>query len=204
MSETGKTKVIAITGGIGSGKSTVGEMVAAKGYPVIDSDKIAREITGPGSPAVREIAEAFGSEVLTADGALDREKVAEIVFSDPAKRKILEGILHPEIGKERRRRARETGAEWVFEVIPLLFEAQLENTVDRIWLCYAPSGVRLGRSMDRDDAREERILARMSAQIPDEDKIDRVDVVIDTAIPLAETRNQVERALALLEENEIG
>lgn len=199
MAESGKTKIVAITGGIASGKSTVGKMVAARGYFVIDTDRIAHEITSPGSDAVREIADAFGEDVLKPDGSLDRRKTADIVFSDPGKLEKLESILHPKIQAEWHRRVDESEKKWAFVVIPLLFEAGIEGTVDRIWLCFSPAEIRLERAMRRDDASEERILARMNAQIPDEEKTPRSDVVLDTAASFDETDRQVADALAELE-----
>ena len=199
MAESGKTRIVAITGGMASGKSTVGDMVARRGYFVIDTDRIAHEITVPGSDAVREIAEALGSDVLKPDGSLDREKTADIVFFTPGKLAVLEGILHPKINAEWHRRVDASGEKWAFVVIPLLFEAGIEDTVDKIWLCYSPLEVRLSRAMSRDDVSMERILARMDAQIPDEEKVDRADVVIDTAAALDVTEQQVEEALAGLE-----
>ena len=199
MTQSGKTKVVAITGGIASGKSTVGKMVAARGYFVIDTDRIAHEITTPGSDAVREIADAFGEDILKPDGSLDRWKTADIVFSDPGKLKNLESILHPKIQAEWHRRVNESEKKWAFVVIPLLFEAGIEDTVYRIWLCFSPSEIRLERATRRDGASEERILARMKAQIPDEEKIDRADVVLDTAVSLDETDRLVADALAELE-----
>jgi dephospho-CoA kinase len=195
----GRTRIIALTGGIASGKNTVGELVARRGYLVIDSDRIARELTQAGSPVLAEIVGEFGDDVLGSDGSLDRGKVAGLVFSDEERLRALERILHPRIVEEYRRRIRESDADWVFVLIPLLFEAGREEGVDRIWLCYAPMEVRLERAMARDGASREDVLARMRMQIPDEEKRARADVIIDTSGTMADVERQVEKALAELE-----
>lgn len=199
-----RTRIVAITGGIASGKSTVGRILAEHGCIVIDSDGIARELTRPGSPALAEIVAAFGEEVLTDEGELDRPKVAEMVFKDEQKLRCLETILHPRIIEELHRRARESGRKWAFLLIPLLFERGLEDTVDVIWLCFAPEKVRLERAMDRDGARREDVMARMKAQIPDEEKASRADVVINTWAPLDLVEKQVLEALEELDRRNAG
>jgi len=199
MTSRGKTRIIALTGGIASGKNTVGKLVARRGHLVIDSDQIARELTQAGSPVLAEIIREFGDDVLASDGSLDRAKVAGVVFSDETRLRALERILHPRIVEEYRRRIRKSDAEWVFVLIPLLFEAGREAGVDRIWLCYAPMEVRLERAMARDGASREDIVARMRMQIPDEEKRDGADVIIDTSGTMADVELQVEKALEDLE-----
>lgn len=198
-----KTRIIAITGGLGSGKSTVGKMISDRGYLVIDSDRIAHELTEPGSPVLDRLVIEFGEDILVQDGpssgTLDRKKLAGIVFSDEEKRRILESILHPEIIREYRRRTFESGERWVFILIPLLFEAGREDKVDAIWLCYTPKEMRLQRGMERDGTAREHILARMAAQVPDEEKRSRCDVVINTSVTLEETEVEVAKALDDLE-----
>ncbi|MCX6645744.1 MAG: dephospho-CoA kinase [bacterium] len=195
MSET--RMIIGITGGIGSGKSTVGNMLKELGAYVLDSDMIAHELTSKGSPILIKIRDALG-DVLTQDGELDRRKVASIVFARDEKLKKLERILHPEIQKEYSRRAQESGEKVVFILIPLLFEEEVENKVDEIWLCYSPEDVRLERVMKRDGCKREDVKARMAHQIPDDLKLDKVDLVIDTSLSLDEVRGQVIRAFEIL------
>jgi dephospho-CoA kinase len=197
---TFKTRIVAITGGIGSGKSAVGNMLAGRGFTVIDTDRIAHDLTAAGLPAVREIAGALGEGVLTPDGGLDRKKVADIIFSNTEKRKALEAILHPVILDESRRQAQESDRRWVFLLIPLLFETDRETTVDRIWLCFAPVEVRISRAAERDGVSRDDIEARIRAQIPDETKLERVDFVLDTSLPLSEVEAQVDEALMTLED----
>jgi dephospho-CoA kinase len=195
MSE--KPLIIGITGGIGSGKSTVGKMLADLGAYVLDSDTIAHELTSKGSPVLLKIRDAIG-DVLTQDGELDRKKVASIVFANDEKLKKLEGILHPEIQKEYRRLAKESGEKVVFILIPLLFEEGIENKVDEVWLCYAPEDVRLERAIKRDRSNRDEVHARMAHQIPDEMKLNKSDLVIDTSLSLDEVREQVVRAFEIL------
>ena len=188
-----KQRIIGITGGIGSGKSTVGNYLRELGAYVLDSDRIAHELTSKGSPILQKIREALG-DVLTSDGELDRKKVASIVFADDEKLKQLEEILHPEIQKEYMKRARESGEKIVYLLMPLLFEEELEDRVDEIWLCFAPEEVRIERVMKRDNSDREDVRARVAHQIPDELKLERSDLVIDTSLSLDEVRNQVGKA----------
>jgi len=199
MAPQRKYRIVGITGGIGSGKSTVGKLLSDRGFCVIDSDSIARELTSAGSPALAEIVERFGVDVLSPGGELDRVKMAAIVFSDSRKREVLERVLHPKIVEELHRRAVECGDRWVFALMPLLFEAGLEDSVDRIWLCYSPAEIRLERVMKRDGVLREAVWARMSSQKPDEEKIERSDAVIDTSETLGDVELQVNRALEELE-----
>ncbi len=199
MAPQRKYRIVGITGGIGSGKSTVGKLLTDRGFCVIDSDSIARELTSLGSAALKEIVQRFGADVLTPGGELDRAKTAAIVFSDSRKRENLERILHPKIVGELHRRAAECGDRWVFALMPLLFEAGLEDSVDRIWLCYSPAEIRLERVMKRDGVSREAVLARMNSQKPDEEKIERSDAVIDTSEALGDVGIQVDKALADLE-----
>jgi dephospho-CoA kinase len=143
------------------------------------------------------IVKAFG-DVLTSTGELDRAKVASIVFKSSDKMKKLESILHPEIQKEYRRRASESGEKIIFLVIPLLFEKEIEDTVNEIWLCYAPLETRLERVKKRDRTSMNDILARVDMQIPDELKLEKVDLVIDTSGSLDEIRGQVSGAYEIL------
>jgi dephospho-CoA kinase len=196
-------KLIGITGGIGSGKSTVGDMLAGLGYTVIDSDRVAHELTSPGSKVLAEIVEHFGTEVLHPDGGLDRKKLGSIVFSDPSRRKELESILHPRIVAECLDRAGKAdrepeGREPVFILAPLLFEAGLEDLFDSIWLCYAPDEIRIDRVMKRDQVERESVIRRMRAQVSDESKREKVDIIINTGGSIDEMESNVLKALESL------
>ncbi len=188
-------KIVGITGGIGSGKSTVGRMLESRGYTVLDTDVIARELTKAGSPILEQIVAVFGNYMLGKDGSLDRTKMASVVFSDPDKLRALECILHPAIQDAYHRTAGESGQDWVFILIPLLFEITKSVNVDRIWLCYAPKELRLARAMSRDGASEEAILARMDNQMADELKIEMSHVVIRTDGKFEDVEKQIDEAL---------
>ncbi|MEN8167247.1 MAG: dephospho-CoA kinase [Pseudomonadota bacterium] len=142
--------VVALTGGIGSGKSTVSKRFEELGVPVIDSDLIAREQVAPGSPGLREIQERFGSAVIQPDGTLDRPALRKLVFDVPEKRKQLEAILHPRIRAEMERRLKRLNAPYAILVIPLLLESGQRDLANRILVVDCPESVQIGRVQQRD------------------------------------------------------
>jgi dephospho-CoA kinase len=193
--------VIGLTGGIGTGKSAVARMLAELGAAVVDSDALAREVVAPGQPALAEIAAAFGPGVLAPDGSLDRRALGRIVFSDPAARRRLEAITHPRIREESARRveaARAAGYGVCVCDVPLLYEVGYDalGLYDEIWVVTAPEEVQLARVRARDGLDEAAARARLAAQWPLALKVRRADRVIDNGGSLAETRRQVEAALA--------
>ncbi|MFC0860805.1 dephospho-CoA kinase [Sphaerimonospora cavernae] len=171
---------VGLTGGIGSGKSEVSRRLAARGAIVIDADKIAREVVEPGTSGLAEIVQAFGDGVLRPDGTLDRERLGSIVFVDPDKLKVLNGIVHPRVGArvEELQQAAPAGAIVVYDV-PLLAENGLAAMYDLVIVVDAPDGVRVRRlgefrGMTEGDAR-----ARIAVQVSREDRLDVADIVID-------------------------
>jgi len=198
------TRVIGLSGGIGSGKSTVGALLARLGAVVIDADAIVHELQAPGSPMLRAIAEALGPEVVDERGALDRKAVARKVFADPAARKKLTDIVHPPTIAEMGRRlaeARRAGAEVVVLDIPLLLEGRKAGTgsgaffqFDAIVVAYAPEEVQSERAAARDGTSRAEVEARVRAQLPIEEKRAMADHVIDNSGTPEETERQV-RAL---------
>lgn len=187
---------IGLTGGIACGKSTVAAMLAQRGAIVIDADRIAREVVLPGMPALAAIAERFGPEVLAPDGALDRKRLGAIVFGDEAARRDLEGLLHPPIRalmRERKERfEREAPDKLVVLDIPLLYESKLESMVSRVMVVYCPREVQLERLMQRDKLTPGQAEARLSAQLPIEDKRRLADIVIDNSGSIEQTERQVD------------
>lgn len=198
MSDGAKSKIVGITGGIGSGKSTVGNLLTERGFIVIDTDAVARELTSAGSPILEKIVKVFGADSLDSHGNLNRAWMASEVFSNGDKLRTLERILHPPIMELCLKRALESRHPFVFLLVPLLFEANFQDSVDYIWLCFAPKEVRMKRAMNRDNADEALITQRMRWQLPDEEKIDRVDYVIYTDGSIEEVERQVEEALGSL------
>ena len=156
--------VIALTGGIGAGKSTVADRFAELGVPVIDADLLAREQVQPGSEGLEDIARSFGPEVLTTDGALDRRRLRQLIFDDPTARKRLEGILHPRIRAQMRRRIAEIDASYVVLVIPLLVENAQMDLADRVLVVDAPEALQIERASRRDRQSHAEIQAVLQAQ----------------------------------------
>lgn len=155
---------VALTGGIASGKTTVANLFAGLGVPVIDTDVIARAVVEPGQPALAAVIAAFGRDVLDADGRLDRRRMRERIFSDRAAQRRLEAILHPAIRNEMERQSREAGGVYQVLVIPLLTEGGRRGHVDRVLLVDVPEAVQVERLISRDGVTHEQAQAALSAQ----------------------------------------
>lgn len=186
---------IAVTGVIGSGKSTIAGILKEFGIPVIDADEISRNLTRSGTPVFEKIIERFGGNILAGDGELDRKRLAEIVFKDSEKRKLLEEIVHPAVGNERdgilrRIETKNPDALAVID-IPLLFETGLENTVDYIICAYADEKTIFERIKSRDNMTCEEFSARLKNQMPLEEKAKRSHFVIDTRKDINELRSEL-------------
>ena len=201
------TRVIGLTGGIGTGKSTVSRLLAALGAVVIDADAIVRELQAPGSPVLTEIADALGADVLDAAGTLDRARVADRVFRDPAQRHRLNTIMHPRVGAEMARRseaARRAGVPLIVMDIPLLFEnrprdrAAARGGADATVLVYAPRSAQIERTVARDGCTREQAEDRIAAQLPIDEKRALADHVIDNTGALSDTERQVRELFAKL------
>jgi dephospho-CoA kinase len=200
--------IVGLTGGIGSGKSTVARMFAELGATVIDADAIVHELQAPGQPMLRAIAETFGEELIGADGALDRAALGAIVFRDPAARKRLNDIVHPEVGKEFARRVRtalDGGAALLLLDIPLLFEGRRAGTgtsatmrFDATVLVAASEETQIARQIERDGASREEALQRIRAQMPLDEKRALADHVIENDGSLEDTRRQVRQVFEAL------
>lgn len=187
-------RIIGLTGGIATGKNSVATFFEERGLTVIDSDQLSREAVVPGSPALERIVTAFGREVLTPDGSLDRKGLARIVFADRGKRRQLEDILHPEIrrlAEGRIARAAAAGERVVVYMAPLLIEAGLEERVDEVWVVTVRPEIQLERLMARDGidlAAAERVIA---SQMPLAEKERHGRIVIDNSGTPAETRRML-------------
>lgn len=169
-----------LTGGIGAGKSTVAGMLAGRGIPVIDTDEIARELVQPGEPALNDIQAQFGSGMIRADGCLDRERMAQLVFSDSDKRGALESILHPRIRcawEERVSALRDRGTALAIVAIPLLFETGAEQSLHGV-VCVGCSETTQNARLTQRGWSAAQIERRIGAQWPLRRKMDRADWVI--------------------------
>jgi dephospho-CoA kinase len=175
-------RLIGVTGGIATGKTTVDRMLEAHGAVVIDADLLAREAVRPGEQTLDEVAARFGSQVIQPDGSLDRGRLGEIVFADPAARRDLERITHPriiELMQERIAAALAGPAPLVAVDIPLLFENAREAMFEGVMLVYAPRDVQVRRLRERNGIDETAALQRLAAQLPIDEKRARATWVID-------------------------
>lgn len=188
----GPRLVIGLTGGIGSGKSTVAKLFARLGAPVIDADAIAHELVSPGEPALRAIVAAFGRDVLTPEGTLDRRRLRERAFRDPALRERLETILHPLIRREMRRRVQALDAPYCVLCIPLLLETGRTDQMDRILVVDTPPTLQIERTQARDGSSRETVERIMRAQVDPRERLAAADDVIDNSGTLAQLEAQVE------------
>jgi dephospho-CoA kinase len=186
--------VIGLTGGIASGKSTVVRCLRELGAPVVDADAIVHEVQAPGTPVTAAIAQEFGPEVLRADGSLDRAALGRIIFTDAARRKALEAIVHPAVLAQMAQeveRYRAEGRPAVVLDVPLLLEGGLQRTVDRVWVVYIDRATQRARLMARDHLTLDEADQRINAQMSLDDKLAYADLIIDNRATLAETRSQV-------------
>jgi len=193
---------IAITGGVGSGKSTVARMFRELGVPVIDADEVAKAVVAPGQPAWQELRRLYGPEYFLADGSLDRAKVAGRVFENTQERRRLEAIIHPRVAAEIRARLQELeaqGAPLVLVEVPLLFEAGLEKHYDRVIVVDAGEADQVRRLRDRDSRSEAEIAGILAAQMPLKEKIKKADFVVDNRGDLNLTLSQVKIILGELQ-----
>ena len=188
-------RLIGLTGGIGSGKSTVARMLAERGAAVVDADLLAREVVEPGQPALAEIAAEFGPSVLLPDGRLDRAALGAVVFADAARRERLNAITHPRVGalmQERIAAALASDAPLVAVDIPLLFEGSRQSLFEGVLLVWAPPELQLRRLVERDGMAEAEARARIAAQMPIDEKRALATWVIDNSGPLSATEAQVD------------
>ncbi|MET9130194.1 dephospho-CoA kinase [Streptomyces antibioticus] len=188
---------VGLTGGIGAGKSEVSRLLVACGAVLIDADRIAREVVAPGTPGLAAVVEAFGAEVLAEDGSLDRPRLGSIVFADPEKLAVLNGIVHPLVGA-RSRELEDAAPEDAVVVhdVPLLTENGLAPFYDVVIVVDADPGTQLDRlvrlrGMTEDDAR-----ARMAAQATREERRKIADIVIDNDVPLPDLQARVREVWA--------
>jgi len=187
-------KVIGLTGGIGSGKSTVSQFLAELGAVILDADRVGHEAFKPDTDVWREVVAAFGRQIVTPTGDIDREKLGEIVFGNPESRARLNQIMHPRIYKMVRAQLEEYRRQGVSVVVleaPLLIEADWTSLVDEVWVTIASESTVLRRLKERVGLSEQQSLARIHSQLSSEERVRHADVVIDTDCSLDELRTRV-------------
>lgn len=199
------TKIVGLTGGIASGKSTISNFFKEQGIPVIDADRIAHEVMRAGEPAVEEIRQAFGNEVIQKNGEIDRDKLGVIIFESDEKRDKLNRIVHGEIRKrikEKRNQLIEEKHPLIILDIPLLFEAGYDNEVDEVLLVYVDRETQIERLLARDShlTRKDAI-NRIQSQMPLEEKVKRADIKINNERTIEETIQQVKKWLEATKQN---
>jgi len=196
--------IVGLTGGIGSGKSTVARMLKDEGAHVIDFDYLARRVVEPDKPAWRDIVDYFGPEILSSDGTVNRSALAKIVFSDDKRRKVLEGFTHPRIFEEKDALIRAIKEKDPCSIaivdVPLLFELDLRDMFDKVILAYVPRAMQIRRVLKKGALGREEVEKRLNAQIPIEEKRSLSDYVIHNEGSLKDTRDQVRKIIRELKE----
>jgi len=199
--------LIALTGGIASGKSAVAEEFAKLGVPVLDTDQIARDVVAPGMPALDQLVAEFGPEILDADGRLNRAHMRERVFSDPEQRRKLEAITHPAIRAELAQRSAAAGGDYQIHVIPLLVETGRADAYDRVLVVDCPEQAQIDRLSARDRTSREQAQEILAAQVSREERLNAAHDVIENTGTLADLQRFVQtlhRNYALLAQKLAG
>jgi dephospho-CoA kinase len=195
--------VAGLTGGIGTGKSTVAAVFAEAGAVIIDADEIARDVVAKGRPAWCRIVAHFGRDVLLPDGDIDRKKLGAIIFNDPRQKVHLDRIVHPHVIAETEKQLKEIESVQPQAVVildvPLLIEAGMDRDLDDVIVVYTPEAVQLKRLMHRDRLTAAEGLSRIRSQMPIEEKKRRATVVIDNSASPAVTRQRVLKVFADLQ-----
>jgi len=186
--------VIGLTGGIGTGKSTVTKTLEEMGSYVVDADKLGHEAYRPSTEVWKLVVDTFGEDILQPNGEVDRRKLGAIVFSDPQALERLNQIVHPWMYQEMKHRLEELRRQDVRVVVleaAILIEASWTSLVDQVWVTTAPMEVVVERLRSRNGLSREQVLARVQSQMPTEERVKHADVVVDTDCPLAEVPKRV-------------
>ena len=195
---------VGLTGSIAVGKSFVANVFAELGARVIDADQTAREVVAPGTAGLAAIAEAFGNEILAADGSLDRARLGEIVFADESKRQLLNGITHPLVWAAQDERLRQWEAEDPCGVAivdaALMIESGGYRRFEKLLVVYCQPAIQLARLTQRNNLSQAEAEQRIAAQMPQEEKKRYADYLLDTSQGFADTRRQVAQLYAELKE----
>ncbi|MBM74500.1 MAG: dephospho-CoA kinase [Proteobacteria bacterium] len=200
-------KTIGLTGGIGSGKSSVARWLKNIGYHVVDSDQLARDVVEPGSEGLNELVSYFGTEILTAQGVLDRKKLGQVVFDSPEKRKALEAILHPKIFALQTEKIKVLGAlgvEVVFIEAALMVETGSYRFYNSLIVVYCSAANQAARIMKRDGSTQEEAQTRINAQAPTVEKVKIADLAIENNGTLADLHTKLDKELLPFIQNVIA
>lgn len=187
-------KIIGLTGGIGSGKSTVSRFLGELGAVILSADEIGHEAIRPGSQLWQQVVNAFGKQIIGADGAIDRKKLGRLVFGDAEDRGRLNHLMHPamyDMAKAKLEEYRRRGVKVAVLEAPLLLEAGWTSLVDEVWVTTAPEATVIGRLKERGGLSEEESLARIGSQMTSKERIKHADVIIDTDCDLDELEARV-------------
>lgn len=194
-------KVVGLTGGIGSGKSTIARLFSGHGVHWVDADDVAREVVEPGTPALKAIAEHFGDRILLANGELNRAELRTLIFQDEQQRQWLEKLLHPLIRETILEQLHPYGSHlrdyhlpYTLLVSPLLLETDQHELVDRIVVIDVPVDVQIARTVARDTNTEEQIQRIIDAQLPREERLKRADYVIDNTSALENAEKNAKKS----------
>ncbi len=182
---------IGLTGGIGSGKTTVCNYFSALGTPIIDADLVSREVVQPGEPGLTQITALFGQEILAPDGTLNRRKLRDLIFVDESSRKKLEAILHPLIRQQMDKKLAAINAPYAILAIPLLLESKRREGIDRILVIDTEESQQIIRATQRDHKNESQIRAIIAAQCSRKDRLEAADDVIYNTGNLEQLKSQV-------------
>ncbi len=192
------TYIVGLTGGIGSGKSTIANLFALLDVPIIDADVVAREVVEKGSPLLIKIVEHFGLHILDKQGNLDRTALRQIVFHSEQEKKWLNQLLHPAIRAEMLRQLEAVSAPYVLWVVPLLIENKLSEFCDRVLVVDVLPDIQLERAIKRDESKAETIQNIIAAQVDRQTRLNYADDVIENNLPLEENAINLAHQVAKL------
>lgn len=195
--------VIGLTGGIGSGKSSVARWLALQDIPVLDADRTVHHLLARDPKTIQAVSEVWGMEVIASNGEIDRRVLGRKVFADSAARQRLEKILHPRVAenmKEQQAVLERAGQRICVWDVPLLFEAGFNRWVDEVWVVWVPRAVQLERVMSRDKMTRNEVELRIQAQLPLEDKVGQAQIIIDNSGSWEDTEDQLSRELVRIKE----
>lgn len=187
------TFIVGLTGGIGSGKSTIADYFAELGVPIVDADIVARQVVEKGTPLLAEIAKHFGNDILTPQGELDRAKLRQIIFADADEKHWLNNLMHPAIRAAMLSRLSAVDFPYVLWVVPLLIENQLTDLCQRVLVIDVAPEIQLKRAAERDQSHIETIKSIMQSQVNRETRLSYADDIIENNLPLSENKTQLKQ-----------